>query len=112
MGGFPFSLYSPLFPSGVPPQAWQIPHGVNRYCRRSGRIFPLVAKLSPTLHLPLSEKRRAWVSLIDGFINDDRISRASMGELIGRLSFSHTVLFWKFDRAVSPPLPVDAPPFL
>ena len=49
-------------------------------------------------------KRSSWISLIDQFLKSRTISHQELEKLIGRFSFSQTILFGKFARAQLRPL--------
>ena len=57
------------------------------------------------LHISLpGGKRAAWAALLDDFIRTRSIKRQELEKLIGRLSFSQTLLFGKFARTQLLPL--------
>ena len=64
---------------------------------RKGNNFHLAISLTP-------EKRERWHSLIRPYLAKGDLSHSCTGKLIGRLSFSQTAIFGKFDRAQLRPL--------
>ena len=66
--------------------------------------FP-TAENNYTLHISLpEEKRQAWSALLADFISKRSLSHQELEKLIGRLSFSQTLLFGKFARTQLRPL--------
>ena len=50
------------------------------------------------------EKRKAWSALIRSYLAQNRLSYQELEKLIGRLSFSQTLLFGKLAITQIPPL--------
>ena len=95
-----------------------------RFCKLIGfQLNPKKSLVGPTLsflglmgdfppnannhHLKISlpvEKRKIWPGLIGGSLIEGRIPHISIGNLIGKLSFSQNSLFCKFDRTQMMPL--------